>query len=163
MFNWSQNAIKYMLLHFLLSIPAGMTLVQLCVTSQLHCFDNCNKLINALPVSNFTSLPSNLKNAIIVTFWNCTEQNISRKMSCIHNETQIPLNSTPGPIWSGHCLPLCPLYHFPRDSRCVRYIKYCFYSPFRKCSFFHFCNPFPNPFLLYPTLTSLWLLYTLSF
>lgn len=27
-------------------------------------------------------------------------------MNCIHNETQIPLNSTPGSAWSDLCLPL---------------------------------------------------------
>lgn len=126
-----------MLLHFLLSIPSGMALVQMCITSQPYCWDNCTKLINAPPISNFNSLPSTFQNATIVTFWNCTEQRCFKKSE---------LNSwwDPNSLESHQalhdlapdCLFGCLLHRFLNNSRCFRHIIYSLFFTFLQMKFF---------------------------
>lgn len=130
-------------LHFLLSVPSSMILVQMCITFQLY-HDNCNKVITH-SLSSFTSVPSVFQNATIVTFWNCTEQNASRKMNDIHSETQIPSNSTLGPTGTSlgvysTVFPMTPGISDILNIPCPLY--------FCKCNSFHFQSAFSNPFLL---------------
>lgn len=164
--NWSQSAIKYVLLHFLLSIPVGMTLVQMCITSQLHCFDNCNKLINALPISNFTSLPSNFKNATIWPFETALNKMLGGKWVAFIMRLKVPWivahqalrDLTPVCLLGGL---LCRL---PSDSRCFRYIRSSSASPFLRMQLLPLSQSIPQ-FLSFPIQHLLLLLtrwYTLA-